>query len=124
MTRSFARPVAALALTLALAGCGATAAVVATDVVASLAAAEAAIAAVNTLYGIAKGIADQVELGHPAMTPAIKAAEAKIEALLGDAATAAARGSAIDAMLDEARTLIGDLETMAAPFVKVVANGK
>ena len=122
--KAAARPLAALALTLALAGCGVTTAVVVTDVVAGLAAAQASIAAVQTLYGIAKGIAQQVEGAHPSMKPMIDAAEAQIEKLLAGAAIAAADGRAIDAMLDEARTLIGDLETAVAPFIRVIANGK
>lgn len=122
--RAAARSLAALALALALAGCGASAAVVVTDVAAGLAAAQASIAAVQTLYGIAKGIAQQVEIAHPSMTPTIDAAETQIEKLLGDASVAAADGRAIDAMLDEARALIGGLETAVAPFVKVIANGR
>ncbi len=118
------RPLVALALALALAGCGATAAVVVTDVVAGLAAAQASIAAVKTLYGIAKGIAQQVEIVHPNMKPTIDAAEVQIEKLLGDASVAAVDGRAIEAMLDEARALIGGLETAVAPFVKVIANGR
>ncbi len=122
--KAVARPLAALALTLALAGCGATAAVVATDVVAGLAAAQASIAAVQTLYGIAKGIAQQVEIAHPSMKPTIDAAEARIDKILAGAAVAAADGQVIDAMLNDARKLIGDLETAAAPFITVIANGK
>ena len=118
-----ARPLAALALTLTLAGCGAAAAVVVTDVTASLAAAEAAITAVHTLYGVAKGIADQVALAHPLMAPSIDAAETAIATLLTEASTAAAQGTAVDAMLGEARVLIGDLETAVAPFFKAVPNG-
>lgn len=122
--KSMARPLAALALALALAGCGATAAVVATDVAAGLAAAQASIATVQTLYGIAKGIAGQVEIAHPAMKPTIDAAEAQIEKLLADTSVAAANGRMIAGMLDEARAMIGDLETAVAPFVRVIANGR
>ena len=122
--KAMARPLAALALALALAGCGATAAVVATDVAAGLAATQASIAAVHTLYGIAKGIAQQVELAHPNMKPTIDAAELQIEQILDEASTAAAAGHAIDGMLNEAREMIGTLETAMAPFVRVIANGR
>ena len=124
MVKAVARPLVAAALALALAGCGATAAVVVTDVAAGLAAAQASIAAVQTVYGIANGIAQQVAIVHPNMKPTIDAAEAQIEKLLGDASIAAADGRAIEAMLDEARALIGGLETAVAPFVKVIANGR
>lgn len=122
--KSMARPLVALALALTLAGCGATAVVVATDVAAGLAAAQASIAAVQTLYGIAKGIAQQVAVAHPNMRPTIDGTELQIEKILSGAAIAAADGRAIEAMLNEARTLIGGLETATAPFVEVIANGK
>ena len=122
--QSATRPLAALALAFALSGCAVGAAVVVTDVAARLAAAQASIAAVQTLYGIAKGIAEQVALAHPAMAPTIAAAEAQIDKLLSGATIAATSGEAIDATLDAARKLIGDLETATAPFVTVIANGK
>ena len=120
---TLARPLAALALTLALAGCGTAGGAVVTDVAASAAAAQAAIAAVDTLYGIAKGIANQVALAHPSMAPVIDATEARVDALLAEASTAAVNGNAVDAMLNEARVMIGTLETVVAPFFKAVPNG-
>lgn len=122
-TPALVPPLLALALSLALAGCGASTAAAVTDVTASLAAAEAAIAAVHTLSAIAKGIADQVVLAHPSMAPAIAALEADIAELLAEANSAAAHGDAVDATLGNARLLIGNLETTVAPFFRAVPNG-